>query len=368
MKLINKIQSELDGFYKSNKNCHNILGYPINLDLEFMQPLSRFFVFPLNNIGNPLGDSVFQLCTWEYERQVLDFVAKLYKFPADESYHGYIGSGGTEANMQGLWIARESYPDGILYFSADSHYSVEKIARMLRMEYRIIPSQANGEIKYDDLAQAIIQHPDQPVILNLNIGTTMKGATDSIEIIMDILEQAGVSQHYIHCDAALFGMMLPFIDQAIYPNFSYNVQSIAISGHKFLGCPFPCGISLARTLPTAQHIQYVDVIDSTISGSRNGHAPLALWYALQIKGMTGLKKEVDFCLDNARYLYQQLKQHGYPCLLNPNSNIVFLKQPSPVIIQKWDLAVENDWAHVVTMQHVTRQGLDDFLQDLLGGF
>ncbi|OUD13818.1 histidine decarboxylase [Thioflexithrix psekupsensis] len=361
------VHLELDQLYARSCRCHDSLGYPINLDLAFLEPLSRFLLFGFNNLGNPFEDNTFPLCSWAYEREVLDFVAKLYHFPVDQDYHGYITGGGSEANLQGLLVAREYYPNGILYFSQDSHYSVPKAAHLLRMSHHIVPSLNNGEIDYNALAEAILQYSNQPVILSLNIGTTMKGAIDSIDRIMEILAQTKTEHYYIHCDAALFGMMLPFLelDQVKYPDFRYPIQSLAISGHKFMGCPFPSGIILTRSIPEAKHIAYVDTLDTTISGSRNGHSPLILWYILQVKGEAGLKQEVQTCLSNAHYLYQQLKQHNYPCQLNPHSNIVLLKPPPRALSKKWDLAIEGDWAHIVVMQHVTRAQLDLFLADLL---
>ena len=49
---------------------------------------------------------------------------------------GYVTSGGTEGNMYGLYMGREIFPDGVMYFSQDTHYSVVKIMRQQwRHEY-----------------------------------------------------------------------------------------------------------------------------------------------------------------------------------------------------------------------------------------
>lgn len=43
----------------------------------------------------------------------------------------------------------------------------------------------------------------------------MKGAIDNIDMVIETLEESGFprDRFYIHCDGALFGMMLPFLEQ-----------------------------------------------------------------------------------------------------------------------------------------------------------
>lgn len=43
----------------------------------------------------------------------------------------------------------------------------------------------------------------------------MKGAIDNIDMVIQTLEESGFSRDrfYIHCDGALFGMMLPLLKQ-----------------------------------------------------------------------------------------------------------------------------------------------------------
>ena len=47
---------------------------------------------------------------------------------------GYITNCGTEGNLHGILVGRENLPDGVLYASRETHYSVFKAARMYRME------------------------------------------------------------------------------------------------------------------------------------------------------------------------------------------------------------------------------------------
>lgn len=65
---------------------------------------------------------------------------------------------------------RELYPDGIIYTSRDSHYSVFKVARLLRVKCLVVGTQISGEMDYADLKELLLANKDKPAILNLNIG------------------------------------------------------------------------------------------------------------------------------------------------------------------------------------------------------
>lgn len=39
-----------------------------------------------------------------------------------------------------------------------------------------------------------------------------------------------------------------------------------------------------------KYVEVVDCVDNTISGSRNGHSAVQLWYALAKRGTEGVKK------------------------------------------------------------------------------
>ena len=64
---------------------------------------------------------------------VLQWFARLWEIDQDD-YWGYITNCGTEGNLHGILVGRENLPDGILYASHETHYSVFKAARMYRMD------------------------------------------------------------------------------------------------------------------------------------------------------------------------------------------------------------------------------------------
>lgn len=148
--------------------------------------------------------------------------------------------------MYGLFLARELHPEGIVYYSEDTHYSVNKIMRVLNVRNIMIRSNPDGTMDLEDLRESINIHRDVPAIVNANIGTTMKGAIDDLAGIHKIIKDLAIQQHYIHADAALSGMILPFVDDPQPWNFQSGIDSISISGHKMVGSPIPCGVAVAK--------------------------------------------------------------------------------------------------------------------------
>ena len=62
------------------------------------------------------------------------------------------------------------------------------------------------------------------------------GAIDDLDRVIEILYESGYTEErfYIHCDGALFGMMIPFIKEAPLVTFKKPIGSVSVSGHKFM--------------------------------------------------------------------------------------------------------------------------------------
>lgn len=339
------------------------LGYPGNYDFDytFLEP---FLKYNLNNVGDPFSVGNFALHAKEFEQQCISWFAELYEL---KNYWGYLTSSGTEGNIYGLFLGRELYPDAILYASEDSHYSIAKSSHLLKIPHVVVKSQSHGEINYEHLEEELSKHQSQSAILNLNLGSTMKGAVDKIERCTNILEKLNMRFH-IHCDAALGGMLLPFIEAAPKISFEkYPIGSIAVSGHKFIGSPMVYGIVLTRNEyvnKLEKSIEYIGSHDTTILGSRTGFSVLLLWYAIQTRGQK-FAGEVLTCLYNAYYLRDRLTKIGYHPLLNDFSTTVVFEKPPTKICQKWQLATQGDLAHIIVMQHISSSQIDEFIDDLL---
>ncbi|KAL7111404.1 hypothetical protein ACP275_05G085200 [Erythranthe tilingii] len=366
--LVTNIMSEFQEYL--NERSNHLLGYPSNLNCNHLMDLSPLLSFLMNNVGDPFKESNFGLHSKKFEVAVLDWFAQLWEIEKDE-YWGYVTNGGTEGNLHGMLIGRNLLPDGILYTSNESHYSIFKGSRIYRIECQIIGTLITGEIDCTDLKEKLLFNKDKPAIINLNIGTTFKGGVDNLDLVIKALEECGFShdRFYIHCDAASYGLVSPFLENGPLFSFKKPIGSVSVSAHKLLGSSMPCGVLISRKIHMTDfstNIEYIATLDTTISGSRNGHTPIFIWYGLNLKGRTGLQKEVNNCLTNAKYLRDGLNKAGISAMLNESSIVVVFERPlEREFIDYWQLSFLGKMAHVVLMPHVTMKMLDDFLSDLV---
>ncbi len=369
MPLSEQDRRRLDGlFERLGRDAERFVGYPCSGRFDYT-PLYGLLKYPLNNVGDPFVSTTFRLNTHEFETEVVRFFSQLFHAPPDGAW-GYVTSGGTEGNLYGLYLGRELYPDAIAYFSEETHYSVPKLLRLLGLRSIMIRSLPSGEMDGEDLEESLRLHRDVPAIVVANIGTTMKGAIDDIGRILGALDAATQRKHYIHCDAALHGMILPFVDGAPGFDFRLPVDSIAVSGHKMIGSPIPCGVVVARRYNVervARSVEYVGTLDTTVAGSRNGVTPVFLWYAIRSMGLEGIRDLVRGCLDTAAYAERRFGEAGLHPWSNRCSNIVVFDRPSADVVLRWSLAVQKDIAHLIAMPHVTRDHVDRLVEDIRQG-
>ena len=72
------------------------------------------------------------------------------------------------------------------------------------------------------------------------------------------------------------------------------------------------------------------------------------------------------CIQTAIYLREQLSRAGICCRLNDLSSTVVLERPiDDAFVKRWQLACEEDIAHVVVMPNVTRQKIKLFIKELV---
>lgn len=342
-----------------------VIGYPVSRSFDY-EPLFEFLKYNINNIGDPFDDGMYEAQTHLMEREVVTFFANLFRANPND-YWGYITNGGSESNLYGLYLARETYPKGMVYYSTATHYSVRKNIHLLNIPGIMIRTQENGEMDYEDLEHTLQLNRDKPAIVMANFGTTMTEAKDNVIQIKAILRKMAIQDHYIHCDAALAGNYGAFMEPKLPFDFEDGVDSIAISGHKFLGSPFPSGVVVTRRSlkdRIARGVSYIGAYDTTITGSRNGHSPLFLWYAIQQLGVRGLKDRYKHCLETAQYCLNRMQEIGVPAWTNPGAITVVLPKMAQWLKYKWQLATEENVSHVICMPNVTKEQIDEFIFDV----
>lgn len=349
------------------------LGYPYNLVGQSAAP-EALGGFLINNLGDPYVGSHYASEVCDLEREAIRWLMDLWHCNNLHDYWGSIGTSGTEGNLWALYLAREAFPDAKLIYSREAHYSIPKAARILRMEPVEVDCEPGGAIDIEALKQALAYWGGRPVILALTCGTTVKGAHDDIGAAIAALEAVGIGRdrRFIHVDGALNAMVLPFVSAApfaIQPSFRHAIDSISTSGHKMIGTPMPCGALITRRVHVdrvASAVAYLRSNDTTLMGSRNGHAVLAVWARFFGHGLAGFRKDVAACLARTARLVSALRAEGVPVLCNDHALTVVFPQPPEAIVRTYQLACKDGEAHAIVMPSVTGELIARFTAGYLG--
>lgn len=277
----------------------------------------------------------------------------------------------------------------VFYTKGHTHYSIPKIAEILRLNIKPVSANEDGSFNLDDFKKQLIfhlnSHPFSAIIVIANIGTTITGAIDDVPGINKIIESTKKKYKTritstIHMDGALTGFVLPILKPwGEIPDYfdSIGVNTLAVSAHKYPGLSQPCGIILARRSffeksfeKSERSIDYVgNILDVTITGSRSGLNVLMFYNALCTLGLNKsnekLKQLVNENLENARYLYNQLinifgeSRVSYPYHFN-----VIFPRPSQAMARKYQLMLTGDNATICVLTNATKELIDQFIHDL----
>jgi histidine decarboxylase len=135
-----------------------------------------------------------------------------------------------------------------------------------------------------------------------------------------------------------------------------------------IGSPMPCGVLITprrHVDRVASAIAYLRSSDTTLMGSRNGHAVLSIWSRLIGHGMEGYEADVRACLARTGRLVAALRAGAVPVLCNPFSFTVVFPQPGEAIVRTYQLACNIGEAHAIVMPNVTDALINRFVSDYL---
>ena len=330
-----------------------------------------------DNVGNPYDGEQLLLNTTVIEREVIQTMASLYDIPEGQEW-GFVNSSGTDGNMHGIYfgakkLQKETGMLPIVYISKEAHYSAARICDVQNLEVRLVDHDRQGRMDPDSFRKAV--DPSRPVLIVFAMGSTFMGAIDDQDAIQKVLEEVKPVGVYKHVDAALFGGYFPFTEYRDMVSMKkHGYDSIAISGHKFFGIDEPCGLFISRKeILESQRAYKVDYLKNDmplITCSRSALAPLKFYWIINHVGFDKLAEEASWMLENTEYLQHRFDEINYPAWHMPCSNTVFFKRPSEWMRLKYSLAngclpeYGGDLSHIVVMQHVTKDIIDEFINDL----
>jgi glutamate/tyrosine decarboxylase-like PLP-dependent enzyme len=361
--------------------------FPLGDFVEGKPFLSSFVANP-NHIGLHTSGSSERYFTGTHilEVEVIDFCAREIMQAKEGEYDGYVATGGTEANIQGIWQLRNYYQAkynadvseiGILH-SEDTHYSVYKAANLLNIKESSIPvDKESRSLDGSNIKAAIEKLKEDGVkyfIFFLNMGTTMFGSIDDIDLVSKVMEE-NCDEFWIHIDGAFGGFIYPFTNSNSKLNFSHpNVSSITMDAHKMLQAPYGTGIFLTKKLFSeftfTDKASYVKGNDSTLCGSRSGANAISVWMILSSYGSEGGKEFCRELIERTNFLCRELDKKNISYFRNPHMNIVTIKasQMPLEVAKKYYLVLDNNtdpnWYKIVVMDHVKEEHLKMFLDEI----
>ncbi|MDX1419180.1 MAG: aminotransferase class V-fold PLP-dependent enzyme, partial [Rubricoccaceae bacterium] len=136
--------------------------------------------------------------TGAMEKEVVADLAAMFGLP--EETLGHLTGGGTVANLEALWVARQLHPAKAVAFSADAHYTHARMAEVLGLDAHAIPATPEGRIDLGALEAALRTGRIGTVVLTA--ATTGLGAVDPIADALPLLRRYGSR---LHVDAAYGG-------------------------------------------------------------------------------------------------------------------------------------------------------------------
>lgn len=171
------------------------------------------------------------------ERECVAEIAAMFGW---ENHLGHLTSGGTMANLEALWMARNFHPGKRILASKAAHYTHERICSVLGIAFDSIEHDEKFSLQLNAL-ELELQKGDVAMVV-ATIGTTGAGMLDPLPEIIELGQKYGVR---VHADAAYGGYFALADNLSDYGKHVYralkHVDSLVIDPHKHGLVPYGCG-------------------------------------------------------------------------------------------------------------------------------
>jgi glutamate/tyrosine decarboxylase-like PLP-dependent enzyme len=214
-------------------------------------------------------------------------VAEIARLFGWDTHLGHLCSGGTMANLEGLWVAGRLRPGTKVVASEQAHYTHKRISGVLGLEFEAIPCDRIGRLDLEALQRRLEQGGIGTVVAT--IGTTATGSIDPLPELLALRERYGFR---LHADAAYGGYFLLADNLTAESRHAYDrlgeVDSMVIDPHKHGLQPYGCGCVLFRDPAVGRFYKHdspytyfssqeLHLGEISLECSRPGAAAVALW-------------------------------------------------------------------------------------------
>jgi len=175
----------------------------------------------------------------ELEELVLDWLRQLLALP--KRLHGHIEDTASTSTLAALAAGRDLRPGGVVLCSEHAHSSVDKDCRILGLELRKIPADAEYRLRPDALEDALAAEETAAVVAT--VGTTSSTSVDPVPAIADLCERYGA---WLHVDAAYAGSAMVCEELRWAWEGIERADSLVVNPHKWLFTPVDCSVLYTR--------------------------------------------------------------------------------------------------------------------------
>jgi len=343
----------------------SFIGHMTSAIPYFMIPLAKIMI-ALNQ--NPVKIETSKAFT-PLERQVIAMLHNLI-FKNSESFYesltqsyehslGTLCSGGTIANITGLWAARnrmfqpegdfkgiaaEGFIKALRYKNLDGlavlvskrgHYSLSKSVDILGLGYDNlvgVPTTSENKIDTNELKSEITRLKSQNIGILAIVGiagTTETGNIDPLDELADICEDIGC---HFHVDGAWGAATLFSERYAPLLKGIERADSVTIDAHKQLLVPMGAGLCLFKDHTSLNFVEhnanYIirkgsrDLGKHTLEGGRPGMAML-VHSGLKIIGRKGYELIIDLGIGKAKQFAKMIETHeSFELMTAPELNLL----------------------------------------------
>lgn len=292
------------------------------------------------------------------EKEAIEQLAEMVGY---KKFLGHLTSGGTMANLEGLWVSKLATQNKKFAICENAHYTHSRLSQVIDFRYKLIPMDEKGKMDLDYLRGLLKKEKIGTVVATL--GTTGFGALDEIHELVNLKKEFNFR---LHIDAAYGGYFKVLansnsnlVDKKIF-NSVRKSDSIVIDPHKHGLQPYGCGSiifsdpSIGKfykhdspyTYFTSKELHLGEI---TLECSRPGAAAAAFWATLQafpLKGKNGMFEILKLTRMAALKFYDLLSgSEFFLPILKPELDIInyFPKVKSTEEISKLSETLFNIW-------------------------
>ena len=296
------------------------------------------------------------------ERQVIRWLCSLIDEAAWNNAGGVLTSGGAQANLTALLVARQVstiranpssniWKDGVskqsplkILASAHAHYSVSRAAGMMGLGTESvikIATDQSGRLEMNALKsahQTCLENKETIIAVVANAGCTPTGSIDQLRLIGEYCQAHSL---WFHVDGAHgASALLSDIHRHKLSGIAL-ADSVGWDGHKLMYMPAAVSAVLFRN---EQHSYAAFSQDASYLFQGNNHEDeafnlsyrtlectkrmmaLKLWAAFSLYGIAGMGALVEEAFAKAKIFAEKIQRHAsFELLMSPETNIVCFK-------------------------------------------